>query len=223
MEKVMEKFIKELAPSILAADFNRLGKQIKEVSSTGTKYLHIDVMDGLFVPSISFGMPLIASIRKESSMFFDVHLMINEPARYLNDFAKAGADGITVHKEACADLKGTIYGIKKLGLKPSVSINPETPVQEIEDVLEMVHMVLVMSVHPGFGGQKFIGSTLEKVRLLKETRENNKFNYKIEIDGGVNKDNIAEIAESGVDVIVAGTAVFNGNITENINLLKEVL
>ncbi len=219
----MEKFIKELAPSILAADFNRLGKQIKEVSSTGTKYLHIDVMDGLFVPSISFGMPLIASIRKESSMFFDVHLMINEPARYLNDFAKAGADGITVHKEACADLKGTIYGIKKLGLKPSVSINPETPVQEIEDVLEMVHMVLVMSVHPGFGGQKFIGSTLEKVRLLKETRENNKFNYKIEIDGGVNKDNIAEIAESGVDVIVAGTAVFNGNITENINLLKEVL
>lgn len=219
----MEKFIKELAPSILAADFNRLGKQIKEVSSTGTKYLHIDVMDGLFVPSISFGMPLIASIRKESSMFFDVHLMINEPARYLNDFAKAGADGITVHKEACADLKGTIYGIKKLGLKPSVSINPETPVQEIEDVLEMVHMVLVMSVHPGFGGQKFIGSTLEKVHLLKETRENNKFNYKIEIDGGVNKDNIAEIAESGVDVIVAGTAVFNGNITENINLLKEVL
>lgn len=219
----MEKFIKELAPSILAADFNRLGKQIKEVSSTGTKYLHIDVMDGLFVPSISFGMPLIASIRKESSMFFDVHLMINEPARYLNDFAKAGADGITVHKEACADLKGTIYGIKKLGLKPSVSINPETPVQEIEDVLEMVHMVLVMSVHPGFGGQKFIGSTLEKVRWLKETRENNKFNYKIEIDGGVNKDNIAEIAESGVDVIVAGTAVFNGNITENINLLKEVL
>ncbi len=219
----MEKFIKELAPSILAADFNRLGKQIKEVSSTGTKYLHIDVMDGLFVPSISFGMPLIASIRKESSMFFDVHLMINEPARYLNDFAKAGADGITVHKEACADLKGTIYGIKKLGLKPSVSINPETPVQEIEDVLEMVYMVLVMSVHPGFGGQKFIGSTLEKVRWLKETRENNKFNYKIEIDGGVNKDNIAEIAESGVDVIVAGTAVFNGNITENINLLKEVL
>lgn len=219
----MEKFIKELAPSILAADFNRLGKQIKEISSTGTKYLHIDVMDGLFVPSISFGMPLIASIRKESSMFFDVHLMINEPARYLNDFAKAGADGITVHKEACADLKGTIYGIKKLGLKPSVSINPETPVQEIEDVLEMVHMVLVMSVHPGFGGQKFIGSTLEKVRWLKETRENNKFNYKIEIDGGVNKDNIAEIAESGVDVIVAGTAVFNGNITENINLLKGVL
>ncbi len=215
--------MKDLAPSILAADFNRLGEQIKEIGNTGTKYLHIDVMDGMFVPSISFGMPLIESIRKESGMFFDVHLMINEPARYLNDFAKAGADGITVHQEACADLKGTLNGIKKLGIKPSVSINPETPVQEIEDVLDMVHMVLVMSVHPGFGGQKFIPGSLEKVRWLKEYREKAGLGYKIEIDGGVNKENIAEIAGNGVDVIVAGTAVFKGNITENINLLKEVL
>ena len=213
----------ELAPSILAADFNRLGEQIKEVGNTGTRYLHIDVMDGLFVPSISFGMPLIESIRKESSMFFDVHLMINEPIRYLSDFAKAGADGITVHKEACKELRETLSGIKKLGLKPSVSINPETPVQEIEDVLGMVYMVLVMSVHPGFGGQKFIPSSLEKVRWLKEKREEKGLSYKIEIDGGVNKNNIAEIAENGVDVIVAGTAVFNGNITGNINTLKEVL
>ncbi len=211
----------ELAPSILAADFNRLGEQIKEVGNTGTRYLHIDVMDGLFVPSISFGMPLIESIRKESCMFFDVHLMINEPARYLDEFAKAGADGITVHKEACASLKETLTGINKLGLKPSVSINPETPVQE--DVLDMVYMVLVMSVHPGFGGQKFIPSSLEKVRWLKEKREEKGLSYKIEIDGGVNKNNIAEIAENGVDVIVAGTAVFNGNITGNINTLKEVL
>ena len=210
----------ELAPSILAADFNRLGEQIKEVGNTGTRYLHIDVMDGLFVPSISFGMPLIESIRKESCMFFDVHLMINEPARYLDEFAKAGADGITVHKEACASLKETLTGINKLGLKPSVSINPETPVQ---DVLGMVYMVLVMSVHPGFGGQKFIPSSLEKVRWLKEKREEKGLSYKIEIDGGVNKNNIAEIAENGVDVIVAGTAVFNGNITGNINTLKEVL
>ena len=177
----------------------------------------------MFVPSISFGMPLIESIRKESSMFFDVHLMINEPARYLNDFAKAGADGITVHKEACADLKGTLCNIKKLGLKPSVSINPETPVEEREDVLDMVHMVLVMSVHPGFGGQKFIPGSLGKIRWLKEYREKNGLGYRIEIDGGVNKENIAEIAGNGVDVIVAGTAVFKGNITENINLLKEVL
>ncbi len=213
----------ELAPSILAADFNRLGEQIKEVGNTGTRYLHIDVMDGLFVPSISFGMPLIESIRKESSMFFDVHLMINEPIRYLSDFAKAGADGITVHKEACKELKETLSGIKKLGLKPSVSINPETPVQEIEDVLGMVYMVLVMSVHPGFGGQKFIPSSLDKVRWLKEKREEKGLSYKIEIDGGVNKNNIAEIAGNGVDIIVAGTAVFNGNITENINTLKEVL
>ncbi|MFG6348495.1 MAG: ribulose-phosphate 3-epimerase [Lachnospiraceae bacterium] len=213
----------ELAPSILAADFNRLGEQIKEVGNTGTRYLHIDVMDGLFVPSISFGMPLIESIRKESSMFFDVHLMINEPIRYLSDFAKAGADGITVHKEACKELRETLSGIKKLGLKPSVSINPETPVQEIEDVLGMVYMVLVMSVHPGFGGQKFIPSSLDKVRWLKEKREEKGLSYKIEIDGGVNKNNIAEIAGNGVDIIVAGTAVFNGNITENINTLKEVL
>ena len=182
----------ELAPSILAADFNRLGEQIKEVGNTGTRYLHIDVMDGLFVPSISFGMPLIESIRKESSMFFDVHLMINEPIRYLSDFAKAGADGITVHKEACKELRETLSGIKKLGLKPSVSINPETPVQEIEDVLGMVYMVLVMSVHPGFGGQKFIPSSLDKVRWLKEKREEKGLSYKIEIDGGVNKNNIAE-------------------------------
>ena len=213
----------ELAPSILAADFNRLGEQIKEVGNTGTRYLHIDVMDGLFVPSISFGMPLIESIRKESSMFFDVHLMINEPIRYLSDFAKAGADGITVHKEACKELRETLSGIKKRGLKPSVSINPETPVQEIEDVLGMVYMVLVMSVHPGFGGQKFIPSSLDKVRWLKEKREEKGLSYKIEIDGGVNKNNIAEIAGNGVDIIVAGTAVFNGNITENINTLKEVL
>lgn len=213
----------ELAPSILAADFNRLGEQIKEVGNTGTRYLHIDVMDGLFVPSISFGMPLIESIRKESSMFFDVHLMINEPIRYLSDFANAGADGITVHKEACKELRETLSGIKKLGLKPSVSINPETPVQEIEDVLGMVYMVLVMSVHPGFGGQKFIPSSLDKVRWLKEKREEKGLSYKIEIDGGVNKNNIAEIAGNGVDIIVAGTAVFNGNITENINTLKEVL
>ncbi len=213
----------ELAPSILAADFNRLGEQIKEVGNTGTRYLHIDVMDGLFVPSISFGMPLIESIRKESGMFFDVHLMINEPSRYLDEFAKAGADGITVHKEACASLKETLTRINKLGLKPSVSINPETPVQEIEDVLDMVYMVLVMSVHPGFGGQKFIPSSLEKVRWLKEKREEKGLSYKIEIDGGVNKNNIAEIAGNGVDIIVAGTAVFNGNITGNINTLKEVL
>ncbi len=213
----------ELAPSIVAADFNRLGEQIKEAGSTGTKYLHIDVMDGLFVPSISFGMPLIESIRKESDMFFDVHLMINEPARYLNEFAKAGADGITVHKEACGDLKNTLYGINKLGLKTAVSINPETPVQAIEDVLDMVHMVLVMSVHPGFGGQKFIPGALEKVKWLKDARKEKGLDYKIEIDGGVNKSNIAEISQNGVDIIVAGTAVFGGNITENINSLKEVL
>jgi len=212
----------EIAPSILAADFNRLGEQIKEVSDAGTHILHIDVMDGLFVPSISFGMPLIEAIRRESQMFFDVHLMINEPVRYLNEFSKAGADSITVHKEACGDLRSTLYGINKLGLKPAVSINPETSVHAIEDVLDMVQMVLVMSVHPGFGGQKFIPSSLGKIERLKEIRKERGLDFKIEIDGGVNKDTIGEIAKSGADIIVAGTAVFKGNIAENISMLKEI-
>lgn len=213
----------EIAPSILAADFNRLGEQIKEVSLAGTKILHIDVMDGMFVPAISFGMPLIESIRKESSLFFDVHLMINEPIRYLDKFAKAGADSITVHKEACGNLKETLSGIKKLGVFPSVSINPETPVQAVEDVLEMVNMVLVMSVSPGSGGQPFNPSSLDKVKMLKDIKEKRGLDYKIEIDGGVNKKNIADIVESGVDILVSGTAVFSGNISENIKSLNEIM
>lgn len=213
----------ELAPSILAADFNRLGEQISTIEKTGTKYLHIDVMDGMFVPSISFGMPLIESIRKESNMFFDVHLMVEEPARYLKEFKDVGADGITVHVEACSDLKETIGSIKELGIKPAVSINPDTPVDEVLSVIDMVEMVLVMSVQPGFGGQKLIVKTLDKVRKLKEIRQERNLKYNIEIDGGINRENIEEAAIAGVDVIVAGTAVFKGNITDNINYLKEVL
>ncbi len=213
----------EIAPSILAADFNRLGENIREVETSDVKYLHVDVMDGIFVPSISFGMPVIESIRKESKMFFDVHLMIKEPERYISEFVKAGADGITVHAEACTDLKDTIDKIKKAGVVPAVAVNPETPVSEIKDVLDMVDMVLVMSVHPGFGGQKFIADTLDKVSELKQIRDNQNLHYKIEIDGGVNIHNIAEVSEKGVDVIVAGTAVFRGDIKENVKGLKEVL
>ena len=213
----------QLAPSILAADFNRLGGQISTIEKTGTEYLHIDVMDGMFVPSISFGMPLIESIRKESNMFFDVHLMIEEPARYLKEFKDVGADGITVHVEACSDLKRTLCNIKELGLKPAVAINPNTSVEEVLSVIDMVEMVLVMSVHPGFGGQKLIPKTLDKVRKLKGIREEKRLKYNIEIDGGINRENIKEATMAGVDVIVAGTAVFKGDITDNINYLKEVL
>ncbi len=213
----------EIAPSILAADFCRLGEQIREIEGAGIKYLHIDVMDGVFVPSISFGMPLIASIRKECGLFFDVHLMIEEPDRYIKDFANAGADGITVHEEACADLKKTLKDIRDLGLKPSVSINPETEVDSIKDVLGMVDMALLMSVHPGFGGQAFMPETLEKARRLKSIREEEGLSFKIELDGGLNRKNIHEAAMAGVDIVVAGTAVFNGNISKNISSLEEVL
>ena len=215
--------MKRLAPSILAADFNHLGDDIRKVEDEGVRVLHLDVMDGRFVPSISFGMPLISSIRKESEMFFDVHLMIEEPIRYIKEFAESGADGITVHIEACSDIKSTIEEIKKYGKKAAVSINPGTPVSKIEDILEDVDMVLVMSVNPGFGGQKFIDSTIDKVEKLDKIRKDKDLDYKIEIDGGINIENIGYVTEKGVDIAVAGTAVFRGNISENVRKLKEVM
>lgn len=215
--------MKRLAPSILAADFNHLGEDIRKVEDEGVRVLHLDVMDGRFVPSISFGMPLISSIRKESEMFFDVHLMIEEPIRYIKEFAESGADGITVHIEACSDIKSTIEEIKKYGKKAAVSINPGTPVSKIEDILEDVDMVLVMSVNPGFGGQKFIDSTIDKVEKLDKIRKDKDLDYKIEIDGGINIENIGYVIEKGVDIAVAGTAVFRGNISENVRKLKEVM
>lgn len=210
-----------LAPSILSADFNCLGEQIQTLERTGIEFLHIDVMDGMFVPSISFGMPVIASIRKKSRLFFDVHLMVQEPERYLREFADTGADGLTVHVEACSDIGGTLKEIRDLGMKPAVSLNPETPLTEILPVLDQVEMVLVMSVHPGFGGQKMIMETLEKVEQLKKFREEQKLCYTIEIDGGVNRQNIAEVTARGVDIVVAGTAVFQGDIAKNVQMLRE--
>lgn len=215
--------MKRLAPSILAADFNHLGEDIRKVEDEGVHVLHLDVMDGRFVPSISFGMSVISSIRKESKMFFDVHLMIEEPIRYIKEFAESGADGITVHIEACSDIKSTIAEIKKYGKKAAVSINPGTPVDKIADILEDVDMVLVMSVNPGFGGQKFIDSTIEKIEKLDKIRKDKCLDYKIEIDGGINIENIGYVTEKGVDIAVAGTAVFRGNISENVRKLKEVM
>ena len=200
-----------LSPSILAADFGKLAEQIKITEENGAKYLHLDVMDGVFVPSISFGMPVIRSIRKYSSQVFDVHLMIENPERYLDDFKIAGADIITVHAEATKHLHRTVTAIKELGLKAGVSLNPATPLSAIELVLSEVDMVLIMSVNPGFGGQKFIPFTLDKIRKLREMAPD----IDIEVDGGVNKDNVAELVRAGANVLVAGTAVFGGDIAEN--------
>lgn len=213
----------EIAPSILAADFNRLGASVSELERIGIKILHIDVMDGRFVPSISFGMPVIESIRRESGLLFDVHLMIEEPIRYIDDFVKAGADSITVHCEACGDIKDTIGKIHSHGLKAGIAFNPATPTEGMEEVLGMVDLALVMSVNPGFGGQKFMPEVMVKVDALRRLRDESGYSYVIEIDGGINRKNIADVSARGVDWIVAGTAVFGGNIEENVTNLKEVL
>ena len=210
----------QIAPSILAADFNCLGEQIQTLEENQIELLHIDVMDGMFVPSISFGMPVIASIRRESRLFFDVHLMVQEPVRYVEDFVRAGADSITVHVEACRDVKGTLEKIQSLGRKTAISLNPETPVDALLPYLPMVDMVLVMSVRPGFGGQKFMPDSLDKVRRLDELRKAQKWHYRIEIDGGITHDNWREVAAAGVDILVAGTAVFDGDIAENITIMR---
>lgn len=206
-----------LSPSILAADFGRLYEQIKITEENGAKYLHLDVMDGSFVPSISFGMPVIKSLRKCSSQIFDVHLMIENPERYLEDFKAAGADIITVHVEATKHLHRTITAIKELGLKAGVSLNPATPLSAIDWVLSELDMVLIMSVNPGFGGQKFIPFTLDKIRRLRDIAPD----IDIEVDGGVNKDNIGKLIRAGANILVAGTAVFGTDIAKNTKQMIE--
>lgn len=204
-----------LAPSILSADFANLGRDIEITDKAGADVIHIDVMDGLFVPSISFGMPVIKSIRKTTDKTFDVHLMIEEPIRYIKEFAECGADYITVHYEACKDIHATIDKIKECGLKAGVSIKPNTKVEVLKPVLNDVDMVLVMSVEPGFGGQKLIPHTVDKVRELRKILDDNNFNVIIEIDGGINLDNVESIVNAGVDWIVAGSAVFKDDIAAN--------
>lgn len=204
-----------LAPSILSADFANLGRDIEITDKAGADVIYIDVMDGLFVPSISFGMPVIKSIRKTTDKTFDVHLMIEEPIRYIKEFAECGADYITVHYEACKDIHATIDKIKEYGLKAGVSIKPNTKVEVLKPVLNDVDMVLVMSVEPGFGGQKLIPHTVDKVRELRKIVDDNNFNVIIEIDGGINLDNVESIVNAGADWIVAGSAVFKDDIAAN--------
>lgn len=205
-----------LAPSILAADFSRLGEQVQTVAQAGAEYIHIDVMDGMFVPSISFGMPVMASIRSCTDKVFDVHMMVEEPGRYAADMKKAGADLLCVHQEACRHLDRTVHQIRDLGMKVGVALNPATPLETLDYILPEVDMVLLMSVNPGFGGQKFIPYTLEKIRRLCQMLRSRGLDVDIEVDGGVGPENVRDVLAAGANIIVAGSAVFKGDAAENV-------
>ncbi len=212
-----------LSPSILAADFTRLGEQIREADQAGAEYLHFDVMDGLFVPSISFGMPVLKSVRKATDRILDAHLMIENPERYVDEFADCGADLITVHAESCRHLDRVITQIHQKGKKAGVALNPATSLSVLDYVLDKVDMVLIMTVNPGFGGQKFIESSYEKIRELKKRIDAAGLHTDIEVDGGINTETLPEVLKAGANVIVAGSAVFRGNIAENVTALKNIM
>lgn len=212
-----------LAPSILAADFKELGQAIKTIEENGAEYLHYDVMDGIFVPSISFGMPVLASIRSCTNQVMDVHLMITEPIRYIKEFKEAGADLITIHLEACEDVAATIKAIREAGLKVGLSIKPATEAEAIRPYLDQIDMILVMSVEPGFGGQKFIPESLDKIRALRAMVEEAGVDVDIEVDGGIYQANVKEVLDAGANIIVSGSGVFKGDIAENTREFMEIL
>ena len=212
----------KISPSILSADFANLGRDVEKLEQCGADMVHIDVMDGMFVPNISFGLPVIKAIRKYTTIPFDVHLMIEEPSRYIKEFVEAGADIITIHAEADRHLDRTINYIKSFGVKAAIALNPATPVEAIKHLIPNLDMVLIMSVNPGFGGQKYINYSADKIKEVKELSDKFNRNLMIQVDGGVSKDNIEEIVKNGANVIVAGSSVFkNGEIEKNIKSLKE--
>ncbi|MBN2241314.1 MAG: ribulose-phosphate 3-epimerase [Acidobacteria bacterium] len=198
----------DIAPSILAADFSRLADEIKKVENAGADILHLDVMDGHFVPNITIGPPVVASIRKSTRLLLDVHLMIERPEYYLEDFIRAGADWISVHVEADRHLDRTLNFLKENGVFAGVALNPATPLGSLDEVLHLLDFVLIMTVNPGFGGQKFIPSTLEKIRKLKRLAQSDAYRGRIEVDGGIDAGNVSKVLDAGADVIVAGSAIF---------------
>ena len=212
-----------LSPSILAADFKVLGQEMKKTEENGAAYIHFDVMDGMFVPSISFGMPVLASIHDATEQFMDAHLMVREPIRYVEAFQKAGADYVTVHLEACEDAKTTLDKIHACGMKAGLAVNPETDVKELVPYLEDVEMILIMSVHPGFGGQKFIPESLDKIREVRAMLNEKNLETDIQVDGGIYVENVREVLDAGANVIVAGSAVFRGDAGENTAKFMEIL
>ena len=213
----------QISPSILSADFSQLGNEIKRLEEGGADLIHIDVMDGHFVPNLTIGPSVIKALKKNCSLKFDVHLMISPVHKYIEDYANAGADIITIHPETTKDLSASIRKIKDLGKKIGVSLNPETKVDVINDYLDQIDLVLIMSVNPGFGGQKFMPEVLEKIKKLNEIKNQKKFNFDIEMDGGINFDNSKLAIEAGANILVSGTTIFknnDGNVKKNIDLLK---
>jgi len=212
----------KIAPSILSADFSRLGEEITAAEKAGADWIHIDVMDGHFVPNITIGPLVVAPVRKMTGLTLDVHLMIEDPDKYIRSFVDSGADIITVHEEACVHLHRTIQFIKECGVKAAVSLNPATSLSTIEHVLDDIDMVLIMSVNPGFGGQKFIPGALGKISELKRIIDERKLNVEIEVDGGVNLDNVAEVDRAGADIVVMGSAFYNSdNYAETVKAVRE--
>ena len=212
-----------LAPSILAADFNNLGEEMKKTERNGAQYIHFDVMDGMFVPSISFGMPVLKSIHDTTEQIMDAHLMVQEPIRYIEAFKEAGADIVTIHLEACENVEQTIAKIRECGMKVGLSICPETSEKEVEHLLSKIDMLLVMSVHPGFGGQKFIPESLDKIRAIRKMIEEQGLNVDIQVDGGIYLTNVREVLDAGANIIVAGSALYKGDPAQNTKEFMEIL